>query len=61
MNHASRVAAAAPGQSLAAPRNSVLTVATRSTPAAATGPSRVLQASGTRAQLSLLPRPGSLR
>ena len=61
MNNGGRVAAAAPRRSLAAPRNSVLTIATRATPAAATGPSRVLQASGTRAQLSLLPRPGSLR
>lgn len=47
-------------QSLAALRKIVLPTPARSNAAAAavTGPSRLLQATGTRGQLSLLPRPG---
>ena len=51
-------------QSLAALRKIVLPIPARSNAGAAaaaaavTGPSRLLQATGTRGQLSLLPRPG---
>jgi hypothetical protein len=64
MKTSARIKVPAMGRSMAAPRKIVLAVPARSKAAAAaaaptvTGPSRVLQASGTRGQLSLLPRPG---
>ena len=62
MNNTGQLAAAAPGRSLAAARASIRPDLTGLTgAAAATDALRVLQATGTRAQLSLLPRPGLLR
>lgn len=61
MKSSARVKVPAMGRSLAASRKIVLAVPARSkagAAAAVTGPSRVLQAHGTRGQLSLLPRPG---